>query len=193
MLTEKKWPSVILTPITVADSVITVSDTFGLHPKQTITLQLLGDTSDFMIVRILSRTELQVVESGQGFKAKLANPTSFSGGTLCAVEQERNVIDSNAGIRAAYAEEPTVALRTTLVDYYGKNIASATDVNGDNRLMVDAIAITTPAKLWDRIELDRDPTTKNLIDVKYYLDTVLKRELALSYDLDEDLVLVEEV
>lgn len=191
-LFEKKWPSVICPTITVADSIITVTDTFGLHPKQQITILKTGfEPLEAEIKRVLSRTQIQIGPIGKQISTYW-NPTDYSGGSLIASEQERNAIDSNAGLRAAYAEEPTVALRNALVDYYGCYIGSAKDSEGNNRLLVDANIQSTSSN-WDRIELGRDECTSNLTNIKYYLDTVLQRELALTYDIDGDLIVIEEV
>lgn len=144
---EKKWPSIICTSIIVANNVITVSDTKGLHPKQTIELLAIGqDSAEYEIKRVLSSTQLQIGDIGKPIHIYL-NPIQFNGGTLVAVEQERNVIDANAGIRASYAEEPTVALRNVLVDYYGNYIASITDNNGSARLAVDTSSGLIPGSI----------------------------------------------
>jgi hypothetical protein len=196
MLTEKRWPSVILSPITIADSVITVSDTYGLHPKQQITLFKTGlDPFECQVQRIISRTQLYVGPL-DGKITKYLNPIDYSGGELVAGEQTRNVMDSNAGIRAAYAEEPTVALRNALVDYYGNYIDSEVTVDGKNALVV-AAQIDVPLGLkpqrYDKIVLDRDSLTKDIVHAKFYYQTVLQKDLLLTYDLDEDLIIVDTV
>jgi hypothetical protein len=142
MLFERKWPSVLLVNISVANAVITVSSTIGLHPKQEITLRNAGlNPLELEVKRIISKTQLQVGLRKSNI-SKYENPVSYTGGTLEAVEQERNVIDANAGIRAAYAEEPTVALRTTLVDYFGESLATSQTQTGETVLKVDANTVS---------------------------------------------------
>lgn len=139
MLFERKWPSVILTGIAVADYVVTVSSTKGLHPKQEVSLSKIGVNPEvYEIKRVLSKTQFQLGLKGTKI-SRYENPIQFNGGVLSAVEQDRNVIDHTAGIRASYAEEPTVAIRTSLVDYWGEHIDSVTDPSGTVRLAVDAV------------------------------------------------------
>lgn len=156
MLTEKKWPSVIFTPISVANSVITVANVYGLHPKQQITLFKTGfDPLVVEVKRILSKTEFYVGPTG-GKITKYLDPVDYDGGMATVDEQDRNVIDANAGIRASYAEEPTVALRTVGVDYYGNYIDSIGGLaDGHNRFMVDAhsSAVNTSTRVYDSIRI----------------------------------------
>lgn len=179
MIFEKKWPSVILSPITVTNSIITVSSTVGLHPKQIITLTQSGTAQEFEVKRVLSSTQLQIGAIGRGITAFL-NPVQFNGGTLSAVEQERNAIDSNAGIRASYAEEPTVAIRTTLVDYFGRNYATKEDLNGNPVLKVDASLVSD---LIAGIDYDSiTPTYTTLTDTwTYRKGTDIVRTITITY------------
>lgn len=133
---ERKWPTVILTPIGVANYIVTVSSTAGLHTKQQVTLSLGAAVQDFEIKRILSDTQLQVGATDTGI-ASYQNPTQFDGGILTMSEQERNKFDTNIVLRAVYAEEPAVALRNVLVNQFGTFIDSVKDSKGINRLAVD--------------------------------------------------------
>jgi hypothetical protein len=196
MLTEKKWPSVILNPIQVADSVITVADVYGLHPKQQITLFKTGlDPLECEVKRIISKTQFYVGEIG-GKISKYLNPTEYDGGSITVSEQERNTVDANAGIRAAYAEEPTVALRNALVDYYGNYIDSEVTDDGKNALVVAAqidIPFGFKPKKYDQVSLERDSQTKDIVHAKFYYRSVLQKDLLLTYDIDDDLIDVREV
>lgn len=116
---ERKWPSVILTPISIANHIVTVSDTRHLHTKQKIILSKPGlDQLELEIKRVLSDTQLHVglIDKDIG---SYTNPVDYNGGTLIAEEQERNKFGSEIVLRAVYQEEPAVALRTLLVDRYG--------------------------------------------------------------------------
>jgi hypothetical protein len=117
---ERRWPTVILTPITIANFIITVSDVTGLYTKQKVTLSAPGQSpGNYRIVRVLSNTQIQVGPVESGNMTQVLNPTQYSGGTLTMGEQERNKIGYDIALRACYAEEPIVALRNVLVDKYG--------------------------------------------------------------------------
>jgi len=122
---EQRWPGVILTGISVANYIITVSDTAGLHPKQKIALSAIGQTTtNYTIQRVLSNTQIQVVPwyetpVGAGQDQSLQNPTQFNGGTLTASEDVRNKIGYDIVLRAVYDNEPSTALRNVLVNKYG--------------------------------------------------------------------------
>lgn len=46
---------------------------------------------------------------------------------------------------------------------------------------------------YDQFELERDPITKDVIQVDCFRDTVLLLRLSLAYDIDGDLISVIEV
>lgn len=117
---ERQWPAVLLSPITVANHVITVSSTAGLHTHATVVLSKPGEeTKEYIVNKIYSDTELSVAATKASFPVRV-NPTQFTGGTLAMPEQNRNPIASEYLMRAVYAEEPTVALRTVQVDRWGQ-------------------------------------------------------------------------
>jgi len=134
---ERKWPTIILTPISVANHIVTVSDTAGLHEKQKITLSAVGEEAlELEIKRVLSDTTFQVGEVGSDM-ALYANPIAYSGGTLTMSEQPRNAMGGDIVLRAVYEEGPAVALRNLLVNKYGEPFGSVKDNAGINRLAVD--------------------------------------------------------
>jgi hypothetical protein len=136
---ERRWPSVILTPIAVANHKITVSSTKGLHTKQKVTLRLGANAlTDIEIKRVLSDTEIQVGPLGAEM-GNIINPVAYNGGTLEMSEQERNKVGNEITFRAVYEEEPAVALRTLMVDRMGAYIDSVVDGSGINRLAVDTV------------------------------------------------------
>lgn len=137
-MTERTWPSVLLTPISVDNHVITVNDTFELKVKMEIVLSKAGlDSEQFEIKRILSRTTLMVGPVGKPI-SKISEAAKFTGGTLSANEQSRNKLGDAPILRAVYSEEPTMAIRTLLVDSYGDRYTSIVDTEGNVRLAVDA-------------------------------------------------------
>ena len=135
---ERRWPTVVQTPISVSNHVVTVPSTDGLYVKQAIVLSNLGqEPLELEIKRVLSDTQLQVGAVGHPI-TEYVNPTAYTGGTLTASEQERNKFGADIVWRAVYAEEPIVAIRTIGVDKHGQFLDTITDNNGVNRLAVDA-------------------------------------------------------
>lgn len=132
-LRERKWPSVIITPITVSGDKIIVSDSRGLHPKQQITLYKTGlEPLALEVKRVLDPQTIQVGPTpqdnngakkqagrGVGIDSIQSVPVTYSGGSLEAAEQARTSISSEAVWPAVYSEEPTVAIRTIPVNYFG--------------------------------------------------------------------------
>jgi hypothetical protein len=122
---EYNWPQVTITGITVAGTLVTVSDIAGLHTNQQIILQNTG-LNDFPVVirRILSSTQF-IVWSGASGVPQALDLTTYNGGTLIAPEQARVGPTNRTVIDAVYSEEPAMALRILAVDEYG-NVADST-------------------------------------------------------------------
>jgi len=117
---ERKWPQVILTPITIANHIVTVSSTILLHTKQIVILSKTGqETKEFEIKRILSDTQFHLGPKDSGRMQEYANPIEFNGGMLTMPEQNRNPMSGDIVLRAVYEEENAVALRNILVDWKG--------------------------------------------------------------------------
>lgn len=163
---EKVWsPSVSLSPVAVANSVITVADTTGLHPKQIVDLfDGAGNTSQFEIKRILSNVLLQIGPVGSSIN-EISNPVAFNGGSLSMSEQGRNAMEWQYVLRNVYLEEPAVALRNILVDQYGEYFSSAVDSLGARRLAVDAERVTTSSDLIRNNYVTSPITTAAYIEV----------------------------
>lgn len=125
---EQRWPRVIASPISINGVAITVPSTFNLRAKQQVQLQQIGlQPYPCEIVTVFNETEIQVKSiqrstdrrplSEADFKVAIA---PYDGGTLVALEQKRNILTGDIVNRAVYAEEPTMALRTHSVDYWGR-------------------------------------------------------------------------
>lgn len=125
---EQRWPRVIASPISINGVLITVPNTYNLRAKQQVQLQQIGvQPYPCEIVTVFNETEIQVKSiqrsedrrplSEIDFKKAIA---IYDGGTLVALEQKRNILTGDIVNRAVYAEEPTMALRTHSVDYWGR-------------------------------------------------------------------------
>jgi len=118
---ERYWPTVLLSPISILNHIVTVSSTVGLHSKQIVVLSKTGQISqEFEIKRVLSDTTLHVGPKDSGRMQEYSNPVQFDGGSLAMSEQNRNPMGSEIFLRACYAEEPLVALRTVGIDRNGQ-------------------------------------------------------------------------
>ena len=118
-LTERTWPSVIQSPISVNGHIVTVGSTYGLKVKMTVTLSKFGlESQQFEIKRVFDSTTLMVGPIGKNIK-KTSDAVQFDGGTLYASEQSRNKLGDSPIIRAVYEEEPAIAIRTIGVSQSG--------------------------------------------------------------------------
>ena len=151
-LTERLWPTVIQTPISITGWKVTVTSTAGIKVHQSATLSKPGQESlEFEVKRVLNKTELLLGIKGQGQPAT-SGITQFNGGTFIVNEQSRNKLGDSPIARAVYEEEPTIAIRTILVDQFGTIIDSVTDNSGTNRLAVDA-SVTVDLKTVKNLEV----------------------------------------
>lgn len=124
-LREKSWPAVIIPVVAIANHIVTVvgGTTLGIHPKQAITFLLGGQTSeDLEVKEVIDRTTFRVGPIKSSI-AIYSNPVAFHGGSASIPSQNRNAMDMSAGLRAAYMEEPAVALRTVGVTWDGEFIS----------------------------------------------------------------------
>jgi hypothetical protein len=182
-LREQQWLSVFLSPISVANSVITVSDTFGLHPKAPIQLKdLAGNVQDFEIKRVLNDTQIQIGNIGNGITGPFLNPVQFDGGSLQMGEVNRNKFGSELVLRAVYQEEPALALRNLLVNKYGAAIDTSIGVDGKISLKVDAgLQNQDPLPYTDDVKIVYGSNGK-ASQYQFYLATVLKYTVDVTYN-----------
>jgi hypothetical protein len=180
---EQQWLSVILTNISISNSIVTVSDTFGLHPKAAISLTLGPLQGDFEIKRVLSNTQIEIGNIGTGIKGPFLSPTQFDGGTLTMSEQNRNKFGSELVLRAVYQEEPALALRTMAVDPYGQAISASNPLP----VSVSGTSGATIPDSWEEIDMSYD-NNNNLITVVF--QNPVPTTLTLSYDPNGNLTKV---
>lgn len=131
---EKLWSAVAPVALTAAGNsrgLITVTSTSGFKVKMVVTLADGPNAQVFEIKRIVNATQMFLGERGD---IKLRSDLSSfpAGSVVWALEQPRNSIPLQEIERAVYEEEPTVALRSVLVDKYGNKY------DDDNPLPVNA-------------------------------------------------------
>lgn len=127
MAIEKAWERVSPRAFTAdgtADGIITLPFALDFKVKQRVTLRANTVQSKVVEVkRVLSPTQLKVGPIGFGLD-KTENVSAFTvalSATVEADEQPRPAIPEREFWRAMFAEEPTVAMRSHLVDYYGRS------------------------------------------------------------------------
>ena len=128
--TEKKWPAVphqALTSDGLANGQIQVATTKGYYVGMIVSISTDGtndNASEFKIRQVANTTTLFVSNPSQPFTGR-ANMTAYTvagGATITADKQERAQLTADATIKAVYADEPAVALRTLTVDKQGNAV-----------------------------------------------------------------------
>jgi len=146
---EKKWPVVPPLALTAnggVDGSVQVSDTSNFYVGQIVHLisSSVGSTQ-YKVRQVFSSTLLYVSkpESAYSLRADMSSFTTADSALISADQQPRPAIVSDEIIRATYANEPAVAVRSLLVDKLGNKIDSVVGVDGRNRLAVDAAVSVT--------------------------------------------------
>lgn len=134
-------PPQLFTSNGTANGVITVTDTRLFKVKQLIILKsnTASPSVDLEIKRIPNATTIEIGPKSGNIDAR-SNLSAYlvaDGASIFANEQFRPKVPSEEFNRAVYEEEPTVAIRSALVDRYGNKIDSVQDNHGVNRLAVD--------------------------------------------------------
>ena len=120
---EKKWPTVLQVGVNIVNSLVVVASTTGFHTKQIVTLTAPGQPAlDAEVKRVFSDTQLKLGPIGDKITVAYyqSDLAYYIGGSISALEQNRNPMGADAVIRAVYQEEPTVAFRTVSVDKFGE-------------------------------------------------------------------------
>jgi len=108
--------------------------------------------------------------------------TTVNGAFLFADEQQRTKIAEQEIPRAVYAEEPTVAIRSTLVDTSGRSYGTAI-----NPINITGSVSTSGGLVFDDIQLTRD-SDGDITKAVYRLATVPVLTYDLFYDSNKDLI-----
>lgn len=144
MAFEKFYPAVGPVEFTNVGSIggiVPLTSTKGFKVKMPVLLISGGvKRTDLEVKRVFNDTELMLGPVGERLSC-FTDMTGFPiGSTLSSLSPKlkRPDIPLNEISRQVYEEEPTVALRTVMVDEFGRKISSTEDINGDIRFAVDA-------------------------------------------------------
>jgi hypothetical protein len=168
MAIEKTWlevPAIFLLVDGTTEGELAIPSTLPFKVKQRIFIR--SNTLaplELEIKRITSNTLLQVGSIGKGIKNRvdLSQFTLADTASIFSVEQSRPAIPPDDYNRAVYEEEPTVALRTILVDPLGNKFSKTNPV--PVQLSDGSISIgTVNAEL--EVQLSHKNDTPNLGDI----------------------------
>lgn len=131
---EKLWSAVAPIQLTAAGNsrgLVTVTSTSTFKVKMAVTIANGSNNILLEVKRIINDTQMFLGEKGD-IKLRSDLSTFPAGSSIWALEQPRTSIPLQEIERAVYDEEPTVALRTVLVDRLGNKY------DNDNPLPVNA-------------------------------------------------------
>lgn len=125
-ITEKKYLAIspqVLTANGTVDGLITIENTYCFKVGQVVLFKQGATHKQAKIQRVHSETQFTVIEPDQSIITadKLDMSSFLIGDTVEFKEKKRPVIDLLEIQRQVYEEEPTVALRTHLVDWLGRS------------------------------------------------------------------------
>lgn len=133
MFLEKKWIAISAQALVLSgtsDGVLSVNDAGLFKVKQTVILKATAlDPLILEVKRVTGPQTLEVGRKGQPLEDRIdvSAYTLAAGSFLIANEQPRPNISDVDVIRGVFAEEPVVALRTTLVDRLGRYVGQDPD------------------------------------------------------------------
>lgn len=146
---EQKWPAVsprLFTSNGSSLGIVTIASTNGFKVKQRVVISAtsLPDLT-VQVKRVISETQLIVgpITQEQGkqtltTRADLSAYTTALGAFIYAEEQTKVRLKPDDITQALYDQEPTVAMRSVLVDQLGRYYDSVLGSDGKRRLAVDA-------------------------------------------------------
>lgn len=169
MAIEKKWPAVapqLFTSDGGQYGIIKIASASGFKVKQRIVVSAIGQPQLVLQVKRIIGPDTLVVgplpttqkDNTLTARTDLSAYTVILSAYIYAEEQDKAVLKPDDILQAVYDQEPAVALRSVLVDEYGRYFSTVTDTHGNIRLAVDA-AVTI-----DNVDISLDaltPPTKN--------------------------------
>lgn len=197
MAIEQSWSTVAPQAFTSDGTdlgVVTIGNTAGFKVKQQIIVSMPGlPDLTLQCKRVSSPTQLIVgpipTKQGQSLlsvRTDISAYTVLGGAFIYAEEQPKVVVKPDDIEKAVYEQEPTVGLRSVLVDQYG---SFYTEVNP---LPVSATINVSPGTIplnWTEIDLSYD-INNNLTEVDYKVPASADVILTLSYDINNNLTKV---
>jgi hypothetical protein len=222
MAIEQSWSTVAPQAFTADGTdlgVVTVGNTAGFKVKQQVIISMPGlPDLTLQCKRVSSSTQFIVgpipTKIGQSLLSVRTDISAYTvaGGAFAYAEEQPKVVVKPDDIeKAVYEQEPTVAIRNVLVDQYGSFYGSIVDINGVNRLAVDA-AVTISGVTVNLDAFTKDPPDNVLVvgsedgtefGVKHALEVASNgllqvqvggvtvpenfSEIDLTYDVDENL------
>lgn len=125
-ITEKKYLAISTTPFTAdgtVDGIVTIVNTYCFKVGQCVLLKQGSTHFVVKIKRVISSTQFIVIDKDKSVTThdKLDISSFLAGTTVELQEVKRPVIDLLEIQRQVYEEEPTIALRSHLVDWLGNS------------------------------------------------------------------------
>lgn len=168
MAYERVWPAVSqnFTANGTQDGIVTVADTAGFYVKQAINLTSTAfvDPLPLEVKRIDGTTIIHVGPIGTSMLSSATNISTYlvaDSAKITANEQLIRFIKPDEIRNFIYEREPIKADRVIFVDKYGRYYDSVVDINGLNRLAVDANVVVTIPPVSIDIDALTPPTQAN--------------------------------
>jgi hypothetical protein len=124
---------------------VTLADTSMFKVKQHVVLDATSLSTTLEVKEVVSNTQLYVgpIKGSITSRTDISAYTVAAGAFIYANEQNRPNIDYSEIWRAVYDEEPTIALRTMLVDEQGDRIGPSNplDVNATVDVTVNSVQL----------------------------------------------------
>jgi len=125
-ITEKKYQKIPATALTAngsIDGTITITNTYCFKVGQIVTFEQGANTKQAKIQKVISDTQFIVIESDEPIvtKNRLDMSSFTTGATVELTETIRPKVEPLEIWRQVYEEEPTVAVRSHLVDWLGRS------------------------------------------------------------------------
>jgi hypothetical protein len=194
---EKKWPAVPPQLFTADGSpfgIITIASTLGFKVKQNVSIAAVGQSDhNVRVIRVMSLTQMKVgainPPQGKWFTGiDVSAYTVAAGAYVYANEQDKVPLKLDDIDFAVYDQEPTVAIRSVLVDQLGDYYASVVDSNGLNRLAVDAAVTVTGITIALDAFTKTPPDNVLIVGSEDGTETGIKHALVIDSNLDAHVV-----